>query len=87
MSGSLDTIGPDGKKKLETLIAAGLRMLQEMADLRDGLKDATKTVAEELGIKPAILSKVIRTAFKSSLEDDKNTHDAVEEILTITGHA
>ena len=87
MSSALDTIGPDTKKKLEEAITAGLRVMQEMTDLRDGLKDTVKSVAEEIGIKPAILSKVIRTAFKSSLEEEKVVHDTVEEILTLTGHA
>lgn len=88
MSSVLDSIGPDDKKKLEAFLEAGLRVTQEIADLREGLKDTAKTLAAELGLeKPALLLKAVRTAFKSSLEDDKNIQDTVEDILTITGHA
>lgn len=87
MSSTLEALGPDSKAKVEEAMSAGLRVLQEMADLRDGLKDTVKAVAEEIGVKPAILGKAIRTAFKSSLEEEKVVHETVEEILTITGHA
>jgi hypothetical protein len=87
MSSQLDTIGPDEKKKLEAFIDAAKRVLQEMADLRDGLKDTAKNLGEELGVKPALLMKAGRIAFKSSLEDEKTSHDTVEEILTVTGNA
>ncbi|CAM6054516.1 unnamed protein product [Sphagnum tenellum] len=88
MSSALDSIGPDDKRKLETFIAAYLRVSQEIADLRDGLKDTAKSLAAELGLeKPALLMKAGRTAFKSSLEADKVIQDTVEDILTITGHA
>ena len=87
MPSALDSVGPDGKKKLEQFIAAGLRTTQEIADLRDGLKDTAKTLAEELGLeKPALLLKAVRTAHKSSLEEDKIVQDTVEDILTIAGH-
>jgi hypothetical protein len=88
MSSVLESIGPDDKKKLDAFIAAGLRVSQEIVDLRDGLKDTAKSLAEELGLeKPAVLLKAVRTAFKSSLEADKTQQDTIEDILTITGHA
>jgi len=84
----LGSIGPDDKKKLENFITISLRVLQEIADLRDSLKDQAKTLADELGLeKPAVLLKAGRTVFKSSLEADKAIQDTVEDILTITGHA
>lgn len=88
MPSALESIGPDNKKKLEAFIAAGLRMSQDIVDLRDGLKDQAKALADDLGLdKPALLLKAVRTAFKSSLEADKAVQDTVEDILTITGHA
>ena len=87
MTSSLDAIGPDEKKKLEEFLEKGLHIAQEIADLREDLKGYAKALAEEFGVKPAILMKSVRTAFKSSLEDEKTTQDTVEDILTITGHA
>ena len=88
MSSKLDSVGPDQKRQLDEFILAGLRTLQEIADLRDGLKETAKTLAEQLGLeKPALLIKAVRTAFKSSLEDDKVVQETIEDILTITGHA
>ena len=87
MSSELDSISPDDKKKLENFIDAAKRVLQEIADLRDGLKDTAKALGEDLNVKPALLMKAGRVAFKSSLEDEKTSHDTVEEILTITGNA
>jgi hypothetical protein len=87
MPNFLESVGPDNKKKLEAFIVAGLRVSQDIADLREGLKDQAKTLANELGLeKPALLMKAVRTAFKSSLEDDRAVQDTVEDILTITGH-
>jgi len=83
----LDSVSPDDKKKLEAFIEACKRVMQEMADLRDGLKDTAKTLGEELGVKPALLIKAGRVAFKSSLDDEKNAHETVEEILVVTGNA
>lgn len=87
MSSILDSIGPEEKKKLEQFIAGALQVFQECADLNGGLKDTAKSLAEEFAVKPAVLMKAARTVFKSSLADDKDKQDTVEEILTITGHA
>ena len=36
--------------------------MQEVDDLNGGLKDTVKAIAEEMQIKPTVLSKAIRTA-------------------------
>jgi len=88
MSSSLESLGPDDKKKLEAFLAAYVRISQDIVDLRDSLKDMAKNLAEELGLeKPKPLMMAGRTLFKSSLAADKDLHDTVEEILVFTGNA
>jgi hypothetical protein len=84
---SLDTLSNADKTKLQQFMDQGLNVLQEITDLRDGLKDTAKNLAEELGTKPAVLNKALRAAFKSTLEDQKEELDAVESVLISTGRA
>lgn len=84
---SLDALNNTDKTKLKQFMDQGLNVLQEMADLRDGLKDTAKNLADELGVKPAVLNKALRTAFKSSLENQKEEMDQVESVLINTGRA
>ncbi len=84
---SLATPNNSDKVKLDQFMNDGLKVLQEIADLRDGLKDTAKALAEELDVKPAVLNKALRTAFKSSMEDQKEELDQVETILVTTGRA
>jgi hypothetical protein len=85
MSG-LGSISPEDRKKFETFMQAGLHVLQEIDDLKGGLKDTTKALAEEYGLVPRKLSTALRTAFKNSFADKKEEMDVVEEILHLTGH-
>jgi hypothetical protein len=82
---SLDTLSNEEKTKLKNLVDQGLKVLQEISDLQEGLKDTVKNVAEELDIKPAILNKALKAAFKASIDDDKEQVDTIEEILVVTG--
>ena len=84
---ALDALNNHDKAKLNDFMTQGLAVMQEIADLRDGLKDTAKNLAEELGVKPAVLNKALRTAFKSSLEDQKEEMDQVESVLVNTGRA
>ena len=43
--------------KLKKLFTEGLRVMREMEDLREGLKDTVKSIAEEMDIKPAVLTE------------------------------
>ncbi len=72
--------------KLKKLFTEGLRVMREMEDLREGLKDTVKSIAEEMDIKPAVLTKAIKIAHKSNLSEERRGFDELEEILEITGH-
>lgn len=76
--------GPEEKAKLERLINEGSTVLQEMEDLREGLKETVKAVAEELQIKPSIINKAIKIAHKDNWTSHQEEWEEIEGILGIT---
>jgi len=72
-------------KKLESMINEGMAVMQEIETLTGGLNDTIKAVAEELEIKPGILKKAVRLAYKSEFGREQQDHELLETILTQTG--
>lgn len=87
MSMFQDTISDTEKKKIKQFIDEALSTFQEVDDRKGALKDLGKVIAEELGIKPAMLMTAARIAYKSSLEDVKENYETVEELLAAVGRA
>ena len=79
------TIGPEQKNKLMTLISEGSNVLGEIDDLRGGLSDTVKAVAQELDIKPGLLSKAIKVAHKRSFAEEEKDFEELEAILDAVG--
>jgi len=73
------------KAKLTQIINEGMAIMQEVEDLNAGLADTVKAIAEEMEIKPAILKKAIRVAFKSKLGDENADHEELNTILATVG--
>lgn len=71
--------------RLKKVMAEGCQVLQEVDDLKAGLGDTVKHIAEEMDIKPANLNKAIRLAHKAGFTEAKADLDEVEDILDITG--
>lgn len=84
---ALDSVTHDEKKKLEQLIESGTKTLQEIDDLKGGLKDAVKAVAEELNVKPGEIMKAITISYKNTLADEEEKMETVKTILAVTGRA
>jgi len=82
---SLDSISSEEKAKLTRLVDEGCEVLQEVDDLKGGLRDTVKAIAEELDIKPAVLNKAISIAHKSKLTEAKEDFGDVETILETVG--
>lgn len=82
---SLDSISTEEKAKLKQLVDEGCSVLQEIDDLKGGLKDTVKAIAEELGIKPAVLTKAISLAHKARLQEAKKDFEDVETVLETVG--
>ena len=76
--------GPEEKAKLERLITEGSTVLREIEDLKEGLKETVKAVAEELDIKPSIINKAITIAHKDNWRDHENDWNEIEMILGVT---
>jgi hypothetical protein len=76
--------GPEEKAKLERLINEGSTVLREVDDLQVGLKETVKAVAEELQIKPSIITKAIKIAHKGDFRAHDEDWKEVEAILDIT---
>ena len=73
------------KAKLTQLINEGMTVMHEVETLNGGLSDTVKAVAEELDIKPNILKKAIRIAYKSEFGKEQQDHELLETILTTVG--
>ena len=81
----MKTLNDEDKKKIKHAIELGITVAQEIADLKEGLKETVVAVAEELKIKPSVLNKAISTAFKSSLNKQRQEQETLEELLTAAG--
>ena len=77
--------GPEEKAKLERLINEGGTVLREIEDLKEGLKETVKAVAEELEIKPSVINKAISIAHKDNWKEHEAAWEDVEMILGVTG--
>lgn len=72
-------------RKLKELVTEGIQVHNEVDTLKDGLKDTVKAIAEEMDIKPAVLNKAIRTAYKADLESKREAMEELEDILVAVG--
>jgi transposase-like protein len=79
------TFNGDEKIKLTQLISEGMRVLQEISDLQEGLRDTVKAIAEEMNVKPSLLSKAIKTAHKASFSEQQSELEDLETILITVG--
>lgn len=77
--------GPEEKAKLERLINEGVNVKEEIESLNTGLKETVKAVAEELGIKPALINKAITVAAKGNWHDVFEDFDELESIIVTIG--
>lgn len=76
--------GPEEKTKLEKLIKEGSLVLQEIEDLKTGLKETVDAIAEQMDLKPGIINKAIKIAHKGNWQDHAEANDEIEAILSIT---
>jgi threonine synthase len=71
--------------KLKHLIKEGIQVTQEVDTLKEGLRDTVKAIAEEMDIKPSVLNKAIRIAYKVEFAKAKDDFDELETILATVG--
>ena len=75
----------EDKAKLTTLINEGITVMQEVDDLSEGLNDTVKAIAEEMMIKPGVLKKAVRTAYKADFARHSDDLAELENILATVG--
>ena len=75
----------DQKIKLTQLINQGMAVMHEVDTLNEGLRDTVKAIAEELEVKPSVLSKAIRVAHKAALTQTNADNELLNTILTSVG--
>lgn len=71
--------------RLKRLIDEGIQVNHELDALKEGLRDTVKAIAEEIDLKPAVLNKAIKVAYKASLGDEREKFDELETILDAVG--
>ena len=76
---------PEEKQKLMQIIKEGGQVLGEIDDLRGGLKDTVKAIAEEMEIKPAMINKAISIAHKDNYSSIQDDADLLDSILVAVG--
>ena len=86
---SVTSLTSDQKVKIKDIIDAGEKVLEEVETLKEGLGDAVKNVGEELDIKPTLIKKAIRLAYKNrtknAIQDATQEMNDVEVILHAAG--
>ena len=79
------TFNGEAKIKLTQLINEGMTTMHEIETLSGGLNDTIKAVAEELEIKPSLLKKAVRTAYKARLGETNKENEELNTILETVG--
>lgn len=71
--------------KLKQIINEGIQVTAEVETLKGGLSDTVKAIAEELDMKPAIINKAIRIAYKQEFSKVQEGFSELEEVLAAVG--
>jgi len=81
---TLPSLQTDDVEKVKKLIDEGMRVLADVAALKDGLKETVDAIAEELGIPKSVINKSIRIAYKQDFFNHETELGEVGELLEIT---
>jgi len=76
------TYGAEEKAKLERLVREGVTVLQEVEDLNE----TVKAVAEELDIKPSLITKAIKIAKNRDWDKHADAHEDLETLVATLGY-
>jgi hypothetical protein len=79
------TYGPEEKAKLERIVNEGVQIMYEVESLQEGLKETIKAVADELEVKPALITKAIKIAHKGNWNQVFSEFDDLETLIVTVG--
>jgi hypothetical protein len=77
--------GPAEVQRLKDLVFEGVRCLDEINSLREGLNDTIKSIGEELEIPTKLLKKVITVAQKGNFTEHETELKDLEQLLDSIG--
>lgn len=78
-------ISPENTARLKQLVKDGVSVLQECEDLKQGLSETVKSIADELEVKPAIINRLIKDVQKNKMNDRRDDHEVLEELYKVAG--
>ena len=79
------TYGPEEKAKLERIVNEGVQVMYEVESLQEGLKETIKAIADELEVKPALITKAIKIAHKGNWNQVFSEFDDLETLIVTVG--
>jgi hypothetical protein len=71
--------------KLKQIVNEGIQVTAEIETLKGGLTDTVKAIAEELDMKPAVINRAIRIAYKNEFAQVQEGFSQIEEVLAAIG--
>ena len=78
-------LSPENVARLKQLVSDGVQVLQECEDLKIGLNETIKSIADELEVKPGQIKKLISLVQKNKMNDARDDWDEVEEMYKQAG--
>jgi hypothetical protein len=78
-------LSPENVARLKQLVKDGVSVLQECEDLKQGLSETVKAVADELEVKPALVNRLIKDVQKNKMNDRREDHETLEELYKAAG--
>lgn len=82
---AIDTLSSNDKVRFNQFFEDGMKVLQNIEDLKEGLKETAKALAEEYDVKPALLMKALTAARKSNIDEQRDEMTALETLLEAVG--
>jgi hypothetical protein len=78
-------MSPESVARLKQLVKDGVDVLQECEDLKGGLSDTVKSVADEMEVKPGLINRLIKDVHKNKMNDRRDDHEVLEELYKAAG--
>jgi hypothetical protein len=73
------------KERLKELIKEGIQVMREVETLNEGISDTIKNMAKEFEVKPGLIRRAIKTAYKAEWQQTEADHLQMEAILDAVG--
>lgn len=78
-------LSQENVQRLRQIVKDGVQVLQECEDLKQGLTETVKSVADELEVKPALITKLIKIRQKGKMNELRDDNEILEELYKAAG--